>query len=143
MWRALIFLVMSSVPAQAWDAWVEDGLCVLEHEAPDVHLRLTYDPSLPLYTIALKKPLPWPEAPIFSIRFEGARGLTISTQRHQLAEDGRRLSVSDTGFGNVLDGLAQNESAVAIAGSDQISVDLDGALPAVAAFRSCTTAPLA
>jgi hypothetical protein len=38
----------------------------------------------------------------------GPRGNMISTSRHALSDDGRTLSVSDRGFGNVLNGLEFN-----------------------------------
>jgi hypothetical protein len=73
-------------------------------------VRLTYDPSLPEYTIAIRLSEPWPEAAVFAMRFEGPRGNMISTSRHVLSEDGLTLSVRDRGFGNVLDGLEFNVS---------------------------------
>ena len=139
---ALCSLLLAA-PALSWEARVEDGLCVLDHSAEDAELRVTYDPSQPLYTIALSRPQAWEPGPVFSIQFEGGRALSISTTRHRLDAEGRRLSVSDTGFGNVLDGLQFNDSAVAATGTDQIRVSLEDAEPAVAAFRSCTEAPLA
>jgi hypothetical protein len=100
-------------------------------------VRLTYDPSLPEYTIAIRLAEPWPEAAVFAMRFEGPRGNMISTSRHALSEDGRTLSVSDRGFGNVLNGLEFNVVALAAAGEMVVSIDLDGAAPEVAAFRAC------
>ena len=142
--RALAFCgLLLATPALSWEARVADGLCVLDQSAADVDIRVSYDPAQPLYTIALSRPQAWQTGPVFSIRFEGDRALSISTTRHRLDAQGRRLSVSDTGFGNVLAGLQFNDSAVAMTGTDQIRVNLEGAEPAVAAFRSCTEAPLA
>ena len=79
---------------------------------------MTYDPSQPEpYAISLTRPDdPWPATDSFGLRFDGPAALTIGTSRHQLSADGRTLTVSDTGFGNVLDGLALNGTATALAG---------------------------
>jgi hypothetical protein len=58
-----------------------------------------------------------------------------------LSEGGTALTVTDRGFGNVLDGLQHNEAATALAGSASLSVSLDGAAPAVEAFRDCAQTP--
>jgi hypothetical protein len=133
----------SSLPAQAWEAGVEGPLCTLEHSGPAGEVRLTYDPSLPLYTIAIRGTEPWPEFPVFAIRFDGPRENTISTARHVLSEGGLTLSVADVGFGNVLDGLEFNAVAVAYSGTTSLAFDLAGAAPEVAEFRACTVAPSA
>ncbi len=138
----IVFALLSS-PAMAWETRVENGACILEHSAPTVDLEMTFDPAQPLYTITLSRTEAWDAGPVFAMQFDGPRGLTISTTRHTLDAEGRRLSVSDTGFGNVLDGLEFNTVAAALIGTDQITLDLDGAAPAVAAFRRCTTAAIA
>lgn len=69
--------------------------------------------------------------------------MTIGTDRHVLSPDGRSLTVTDTGFGNVLDGLAFNTTATALSGAEALPFDLAGAGPAVEAFRSCGVAPSA
>ncbi|KPQ15682.1 MAG: hypothetical protein HLUCCO18_11440 [Rhodobacteraceae bacterium HLUCCO18] len=138
---ATLFLIAG--PAQAWQAGLEDGLCTLDHSGAEAEVRLTYDPSLPEYTIAIRLAAPWPEAGIFAMRFEGPRPNTISTARHVLSSDGRTLSVSDRGFGNVLDGLEFNAMALAASGERAVPIDLEGAAPEVAAFRACITAPTA
>jgi hypothetical protein len=86
-------------------------LCTLDHSGAEAEVRLTYDPSLPEYTIAIRVAEPWPEAAVFAMRFDGPQGNMISTGRHSLSGDGLTLSVSDRGFGNVLDGLEFNEVA--------------------------------
>jgi hypothetical protein len=60
-----------------------------------------------------------------------------------LSDDGRTLTVTDGGFGNVLDGLALNGTATALAGDTVIPFDLAGARPAVEAFRACGVVPSA
>jgi hypothetical protein len=143
---AAIALVVTAVcfgSAHAWEAGVEGRLCTLDHTGADAIVRLTYDPSLPEYTIAIRLAEPWPESSLFAIRFDGPQGNMISTGRHVLSEDGRTLSVSDRGFGNVLNGLEFNVVALAGTGDRVVTIDLDGAAPEVAAFRACTTAPSA
>jgi hypothetical protein len=140
---AITTLLLIAGPAQAWQAGLEDGLCTLDHTGAEAEVRLTYDPSLPEYTIAIRLAEPWPEAGIFAMRFEGPSANTISTTRHALSPDGRTLSVSDRGFGNVLDGLEFNAVALAATGERAVPIDLDGAAPEVAAFRACITLPIA
>ncbi len=141
--RALLALLLTTLPAQAWEAGTDGRLCTLTHETPEASARLTYDPAGPLYTITLTTPLPWPDAPVFGIRFDGPNPIFITTDRHQLSEGGRALTVTDQGFGNVLDGLEFNVTATALTGDTALPLSLDGAAPAVAAFRACTTAPSA
>jgi len=140
---AALALFASLTPAFAWQAGVEDGLCTLDHSGAEAELRLTYDPTLPQYTIAIQVVEPWPDGSVFAMRFEGAQGNMISTGRHVLSADGRTLSVSDRGFGNVLNGLEFNRIALAATGERVVQINLDGAAPEVAAFRACITAPSA
>ncbi|MEO0429037.1 MAG: hypothetical protein AAF160_16525 [Pseudomonadota bacterium] len=102
-------------------------------------MTVTYDPRASEYAIALKRSVPWPRDAVFAIRFEGRQALTISTSRHELSEGGTVLTVTDRGFGNVLDGLQFNHTATALTGSATLSVPLDGAAPAVEGFRACAT----
>jgi hypothetical protein len=140
---ALAASLSVAAPVLAWEAGLDGPVCTLEHVADGAEVRLTYDPALPLYTIAIRRAEPWPAAPAFSIRYEGRRPITISTARHVLSADGRTLTVADRGFGNVLDGLQFNDRAVAFAGEVEVPLGLDGAAPEVAAFRACATAPSA
>ena len=130
-------------PAFAWEAGIDGGLCTLDHAGDEADVRLTYDPVLPEYTIAIRAAEPWPEAGVFAMRFEGSQSNRISTGRHVLSDDGRTLSVSDRGFGNVLNGLEFNAIALAATGEAVVVIDLAGAAPEVAAFRACITAPSA
>lgn len=101
-------------------------------------VTVTYDPTIREYAIHLSREEGWPDASVFSIRFEGARGLTISTDRHGIdPKDPRTLTVRDTGFGNVLDGLKFNNRAVAVLGDLEVPVSLERAGPAVDEFRAC------
>jgi hypothetical protein len=134
-------LLLLPAPALAWEAGVEGTLCTLDHADAGAEVRLTYDPALPEYTIAIRRAAPWPEAPVFAMEFVGPQGNRIATTRHVLSEDGRTLTVVDRGFGNVLDGLAFNTQAVASAGEVSVQIDLAGAAPEVEAFRACGRAP--
>jgi hypothetical protein len=126
--------------ALAWD--FTPGLpCVLTHKTSDAQITLTYDPTRPLYTVTVRRPTPWPEGVVFAMRFEGPNSLTISTDRHRLSGDRRSLTVTDTGFGNVLDGLQFNDTTTALLGDVAVSFPLDGAAEPVAAFRICRADP--
>ncbi|MEM1316322.1 MAG: excinuclease ABC subunit B [Pseudomonadota bacterium] len=140
MRRLIACLCLAAAPASAWE-FTPTPVCTLSHAADGSSLRVTYDPRGPEYAITLRRPKPWPAAPVFAIRFAGPRELTISTTRHRLSEGGTALTVTDRGFGNVLDGLQFNDAAIARTGAAALSVPLDGAAPAVEAFRACTSAP--
>jgi hypothetical protein len=136
---ALLALCLAG-PAHAWE--FTPGLpCILSHDAPGARIVLTFDPTAPLYTVTVTGEAPWPGAPVFSMRFDGPRGLTISTTRHVLSEDGRALTVTDTGFANVLDGLEFNDSATAFSGGVETRLSLDGAAEPVRLFRACAGSP--
>jgi hypothetical protein len=131
--RFVFPLLLLTSPASAWE-FSPSPICTLRHAQPDIAVEVTYDGAL--YAIHLTRPgRPWPEAPVFAIGF-APFGPTISTPRHQV--DGDRLTVTDTGFGNVLRGLEGNAQAVAMLGSVQAGIDLSGAAPEVAEFRACT-----
>ena len=131
---------LPAASAAAWEARI--GLiCELAHATPDADIRLTYDPAMPEYTITIRlRDGAWPDAPVFAMRFDGPQGRTISTDRHARSADGAALTVTDRGFGNVLDGLQFNDTATALAGDTAVAVPLEGAAPAVAAFRACRPA---
>jgi hypothetical protein len=141
--RALIAFLLFAAPAQAWD-FFPTPVCTIAEDTPSLSIRVTYDPSQPQpYAIALTSPDAWPATETFSLRFDGPAAMTIGTDRHQLSTDGRTLIVTDTGFGNVLDGLAFNVTATALAGATEMPFDLTGARPAVEAFRACGEVPSA
>lgn len=133
--RFLIPFLLAS-PATAWE-FSPTPICTLTHSAPTVDVVVTYDASLPEYTITLTTQTTWPEAPQFGLTFAGPRPLAIATDRHILSDDRKSLTVKDTGFGNVLDGLELNAQAIGTSGSAQVVFDLTDAAPAVAAFREC------
>ena len=133
-------LCLFASPGWAWD-FTPRPICTLSWENDDASVVVTYDPRAAEYAITLRRTAPWPREPIFAIEFHGARGFTISTSRHRLSEAGQALTVTDRGFGNVLDGLQYNDTATALTGSAAMPVPLDGAAPAVEAFRDCARAP--
>jgi len=142
MRRFAALLVCLAGPAGAWE-FTPLPVCTLSEDGP-VPVVVTYDPrQAEPYAITVTAGEPWPEAAIFALRFEGPRGLTISTPRHSLSDDGLSLTVTDRGFGNVLDGLEFNVAATALLGDAALRFSLDGAAGPVRAFRECATAPVA
>lgn len=141
--RALIAFLLVAAPAQAWD-FTAVPVCTIAEDTQGLSIRVTYDPTQPQpYAISLTRRDPWPETETFGLRFDGPAAMTIGTGRHQLSPDGRTLTVTDTGFDNVLDGLAFNSTATALAGDAALPFDLSGARPAVEAFRACGVLPSA
>ena len=135
-----MLLALFATPAPAWE--FTPGLpCILSHAEPGLDVTLTHDPTKPLFSITLTRPDPWPRADTFAIRFDGPSGLTITTNRHVLSDGGRSLTVTDTGFGNVLAGLALNTTAVALIGDQAVGFGLAGAAAPVEAFRDCRGDP--
>lgn len=140
MIRAGLLWFLMATPAFAWE--FTPGLpCVLTHETDTVMVKLTYDPTQPLYTLALTQKTPFTPAATFAMQFDGPVPIRIATDRHQLSADGLTVSVADSGFGNVLNGLQFNQTAVALLGEQRIDIPLAGAAAPTAAFRAC--APVA
>lgn len=136
MLRMIAILIFAVTPATAWE--VELGrVCMLVHDEGSASVRVTYDPSVPEYAIAISRDRSWRDSPVFAMRFDGPRGNVISTDRHVLSGDGATLTVTDSGFGNVLNGLEFNHTATALLGDQAAPFSLEGAAPAVRAFRAC------
>ena len=125
-------------PGFGWE-FTPDPVCTVRHEMEGGSLVMTFDPRRgQAYSIAVTRAgTPWPAAPGSGLAFIGPRGMTISTTRHVLSDGGATLSVSDSGFGNVLNGLEFNETAVALSGTAEIRFPLAGAAPEIRAFRAC------
>ena len=136
MLRALALLLLIANPALAWETR-SGRICELTHQGEAARVRVTYDPAIPEYAIAITLDRPWSRGPIFAIRFDGPRGITISTDRHLILGGGTTLTVKDRGFDNVLNGLEFNDTATALLGNQAVVVALDGAGPAVRAFHAC------
>ncbi|GGX59301.1 hypothetical protein GCM10007385_30480 [Tateyamaria omphalii] len=138
--RSLLTLILLAAPAHAWE-FSPTPICTLSHAEPTADIAVTYDHASRLYAIAVTSPDGWPNAAAFSIRFDGAQPNTISTTRHRT--DANTLTVTDVGFGNVLDGLEFNTTATAFTQTAAVTVSLTGAAPEVQKFRACATAPVA
>ncbi len=137
--RHLIALALLTTPAHAWD-FTPQPVCTLSHVEAEAELTVTFDHVTGLYTIAITHPDGWPAASAFSMRFDGAQPNTISTNRHQT--DAQTLTVTDTGFGNVLNGLEFNTTAKAFTQSAEVTMSLQGAAEPVQAFRACIATPI-
>lgn len=138
MFRVFILLLLSTSPALAWEA--RSGIiCELAYEGEQGSISVTYDPAIQEYSIAIAPEQPWSPGSVFVMRFEGAQADTITTDRHELSADGSTLTVTDRGFGNVLNGLEFNTTATVLLAYRAISVPLAGAGPAVRDFRTCAT----
>lgn len=142
MLRALAILLLTAAPALAWEAKSGD-ICELVHDGENASVRVTYDPAVPEYAIAITPAAPWLGGPIFVMRFDGPRRNVIATDRHVLSGGGTSVTVTDRGFGNVLNGLEFNQTATALLGDQAVAVSLDGAAPAVREFRACASGPIA
>lgn len=139
---ALAVLAATS-PASAWE-FAPSPICTLSHSEAGSEVAVTYDPTaIEAYAIAVTHPDGWSAGPVFEMRFDGANSLTISTPRHRYSDDGSTLTVSDTGFGNVLNGLAFNTTATAFVGESAVTFSLAGSEPEVRKFLDCTRAPVA
>ena len=141
--RALLIPALLLVsPATAWET-TTTPICTLTHETAEAHIHLTYDPSKPLYTLAItQKSAPWQPTSWFAMRFIGPDEITISTPEHALSDNNQTLNVADSGFGNVLDGLQFNATALAFTEAQTVTIPLDGAAPEVQKFRACAAAQL-
>lgn len=137
--RMAFLLVHLGTSVHAWE-FSPGTPCVLTHEAGQAQIQLTYDPTQPLYSVTVRRNEPWPAAPTFGMRFVGPQGRVIGTDRHVLSADRMSLTVTDRGFGNVLDGLQFNHTTTAISGDVEVTFSLEGAAEPVAAFRACDTA---
>ncbi|MEL7097291.1 MAG: hypothetical protein AAGM84_00545 [Pseudomonadota bacterium] len=138
--RLLALLILAAPAAHAWE-FSPSPICTLTHAEDGAEITVTYDHGSQLYAVDVTAPYGWPDAPAFSMRFDGPRPNTISTARHQT--QGNTLTVTDTGFGNVLDGLEFNRSATAFTQTAAVTFSLDGAAEPVQRFRDCTKTPLA
>lgn len=134
--RVLAVLCLVATPALAWQV-EPDRICKLVHDGGDATVVVTYDPAIPEYAISISLDRSWRDSSVFAIQFDGPRGAIISTDRHVISGDGGTLTVTDSGFGNVLNGLEFNDTATAMLGDQAVAVSLDGAESAVPEFRAC------
>ncbi|MEO1457704.1 MAG: excinuclease ABC subunit B [Pseudomonadota bacterium] len=135
MIRSITLAVFLPTFAAAWE-FSPSPLCTLSHQSDRTHLEITYDPGIPEYRMSLDLLAgQWTSSKTFGMTFRGGRTHTIRTDRHEIDE--KTLMVSDTGFGNVLDGLEFNAIAIAFTTSQSELVSLASAAPAVRKFRRC------
>ena len=140
---ALALPLLLAGPAAAWE-FSPVPVCTLSHESAEGAVAVTWDPGRPEpYAITVTRAGAWSPGPVFAIRFDGPRALAIQTDRHAISEDGGALTVTDRGFGNVLDGLEFNGRATAMLGAAEVGFSLEGAAGPVRAFRACTGAAIA
>jgi len=139
-----LILLMSvlAAPAAAW-TFRADPVCTLDHQTDALRVTVTHDPRLEQsYAIALTLAEGvWPVGDLFAIRFDGARNLTITTDRHVLSDGGSTLTVTDTGFGNVLGGIGMNQRAVVMTGGAALVIPLQGAGGPLDQFLACPATP--
>ena len=138
--RALFIFLMSTSAAFAWN-FTPDPICRVTEKQDLLEINLTYDHATEIYAIAFtKSEAPWEQGAQFSIRFEGPRPKLIRTNRHEFSADGYTLTASDTGFGNVLDGIQYNTLAAIQTGDERIFIQIHKSFPAMEAFRKCVKA---
>lgn len=138
MLRALTILLLTTSPTLAWEAR-SGPVCELIHNGESASVHVTYNQAVREYSIAITPDRPWSQGPVFAMRFEGTLNTTITTNRHVISDGGETLTVTDSGFGNVLNGLEFNSTATALLGDQSVVVTLNGAAPAVRDFRACTS----
>jgi len=134
--RSLIFIALFPLPATAWE-FSPDPICTLRHSEGGTEMIVTYDAQLPEYSISVTtEAFTWPDG-VFFMGFSGPQPLTISTDRQTISENGMTLTVRDSGFGNVLNGLEFNETAYAGIEFNTVTVSLDGIAGPMRSFRAC------
>ncbi|SLN67363.1 hypothetical protein TRL7639_03877 [Falsiruegeria litorea R37] len=140
--RFLLTFLCFGTPALGWHA-TQGDVCTLSHDTEEAQIFLTHDPSKPLYTLTVTlKAHTWATSPWFAMRFDGSDPIEIATARHALSKDRFDLTAADTGFGNVLDGLEFNDTAMAFTQTQTVYFPLKGAAPEVRKFRNCAGAAL-
>jgi hypothetical protein len=141
--RTALVLAFLASPAAAWE-FAPSPICTLTNTSDAGEITVTYDATLPEYTITVTLPEgTWPSAQTFAMAFAGERPSRIQTERYTLSADSRSLTVKDRGFGNVLNGLEFNARAYAVLGNTTVGITLEGIGPAIEAFRDCPAANLA
>ncbi len=133
--RTALALILLASPAAAWE-FSAIPICTLTNTSDAGALSVTYDASLREYSITLPDGI-WPEDSLFAMAFTGLMPIGIQTDRHERSADGRSLTVTDSGFGNVLNGLELNTRAYAASGDTTVGIALEGIGPAIKAFRDC------
>ncbi len=137
-----LILSMFAAPAVAWE-FTSLPLCTLSHATDQADIALTYDPGVPLYTLAItRRNGSWPAGGTFSMAFANTRPAIIRTDRQSLSDNNTTLTVADNGFGNVLNGLEFGGTIRAAVADDFVDMTSDGITAPMAAFKTCETAAL-
>jgi hypothetical protein len=140
--RTVLALLLAS-SAAAWE-FSASPICTLTDTSDAGTMTVTYDPEITEYTITVTlADDKWPAAETFGMAFASDKPINIQTDRYVLSADSRSLTVTDRGFGNVLNGLEFNTRAYAILGDTTVGFSLDGIDPAIQAFRACPADNLA
>jgi hypothetical protein len=136
--RFALALILAASPAAAWE-FTAVPVCTLTQDTGEAQVAVTYDPrEAEPYAIAVTLGAgTWGDGPVFGIRFDGDRPLVITTDRHTVSGGGATLTVTDRGFGNVLDGIEFNAMATAASPTRAVAIPLDGAAEPMRAFRAC------
>ncbi len=138
---ALIFALLP-LPAAAWE-FSPDPICTLSHQTAELEFIITHDVAARTYTLAITlQDTAWQPSPTFGVSYSGSMPINISTIQHRLSDDAKTLTVSDSGFDNVLNGLEFNHTATAMTQSQSLSVRTRGISKPMAAFRACPDAVL-
>lgn len=133
---ALIFACFP-LPAAAWE-FSPDPICTLSHQTDDVAFVITHDVANRTYTLEMTLlNSMWDPSPTFGITYSGSLPINIGTTQHRITNDSKTLSVSDSGFGNVLDGLEFNHTATATTQTQSLSLRTRGIEKPLKAFRAC------
>lgn len=137
MHRILLLILLMIEPAVAWESG-SGRVCEIVHQSENALLRITFDPAIEEYSLAISLTRSWAAGPIFALRFEGLQSNTITTDQHRITDGGATVVVTDSGFGNVLDGVEFNTTVTAILGEQEVTVLLDGAAQSLREFRRCS-----
>lgn len=140
--RLTIILSLIASPVFAWE-FSSSPVCTLLHSTEDAELKVTFNSRTdgPYAIEITQEEGVWQPAPMFMMGFDGPRRNAISTDRHQIDPEGKSLTVTDSGFGNVLDGIEYNFVAIARSGETALVFSLTGAAEPVQKFRLCAASP--
>jgi hypothetical protein len=141
MHKLTLALTLLTSPAFAWD-FTSGAVCTLSDATDTAEIVLTYDPALPRYTLSITTDAAWPVDGTFSMTFANTRPAVIRTDRQTLSQDGMTLSVADSGFGNVLNGLEFGGQIRAAVGDRAVDISSDGIKGPMGAFKACGAAAL-
>ncbi|MEM7269099.1 MAG: hypothetical protein AAF401_07580 [Pseudomonadota bacterium] len=137
--RLLLLCLTFPTAALAWE-FTPNPVCTLSHQSDEAALVITYDSAGPLYQLDLTLTGEnWADSPTFGMAFAGGQELSIGTGRHVIAGD--TLTVTDSGFGNVLNGLEFNSRVLSFTADRGVEFSLEGAPPEVRKFRDCMVDP--